>query len=58
MIVVVANSKGGVGKPTVAAHLAAWLAARGARVVLADCDAQASSSEWLAEAAPPGGTRP
>lgn len=52
MIVVVANSKGGVGKSTVAVHLAAWLAARGWKVVLADCDAQASSSEWLAEAAP------
>lgn len=52
MIVAVANSKGGVGKSTVAAHLAAWLAARGGRVALADCDAQASSSDWLAEAAP------
>lgn len=52
MIIVVANSKGGVGKSTVAVHLAAWLAARGSKVVLADCDAQSSSSEWLAEAAP------
>ncbi|MBA4068180.1 MAG: chromosome partitioning protein ParA [Isosphaera sp.] len=52
MIIVVANSKGGVGKSTLSVHLAAWLARQGHRVVLADCDTQASSSEWLAEAAP------
>jgi chromosome partitioning protein len=52
MIIVVANSKGGVGKSTVAVHLAAWLHAQGHRVVLADCDTQNSSSEWLREAAP------
>lgn len=52
MIIVVANSKGGVGKSTVAVHLAAWLHRRGRRVVLADCDAQQSSSEWLREADP------
>ncbi len=52
MIVVVANAKGGVGKSTVAVHLAAWLRARGRTVALADCDAQASSSEWCREALP------
>ena len=52
MIVVVASSKGGVGKSTVAAHLAAWLAEQGRSVVLADCDTQASSSGWVREAAP------
>lgn len=52
MIIVVANSKGGVGKSTLAAHLAAWLVEQGHRVTLADCDAQQSSSEWLKEAAP------
>ncbi len=52
MIIVVANSKGGVGKSTVAVHLAAWLHELGHRVILADCDAQQSSSEWLREAAP------
>lgn len=52
MIIVVANSKGGVGKSTLAVHLAAWLAQLGYRVTLADCDTQQSSSEWIREAAP------
>lgn len=52
MIVVVCNSKGGVGKSTIALHLAAWLAEQGQRVTLADCDAQQSSSEWAREALP------
>jgi chromosome partitioning protein len=52
MIIVVANSKGGVGKSTLSVHLAAWLAERGRTVTLADCDAQQSSSEWVREAAP------
>jgi chromosome partitioning protein len=52
MIIVIANSKGGVGKSTVAVHLAAWLHEQGHRVILADCDSQQSSSEWIREAAP------
>jgi chromosome partitioning protein len=52
MIIAVVNSKGGVGKSTVAVHLAAWLHSQGYRVTLADCDAQQSSSEWIREAAP------
>ncbi len=52
MIIVVANSKGGVGKSTLAVHLAAWLHERGHKVTLADCDTQQSSSEWLREAVP------
>ena len=52
MIIVVANSKGGVGKSTLAVHLAAWLNRQGHRVTLADCDTQQSSSEWIREAAP------
>jgi chromosome partitioning protein len=52
MIIVVANSKGGVGKSTIAVHLAGWLFARGHRVTLADCDTQRSSSEWVSEAVP------
>jgi chromosome partitioning protein len=52
MIIVIANSKGGVGKSTVAVHLAAWLNDQGHRVILADCDSQQSSSEWIREAAP------
>jgi len=52
MIITIANSKGGVGKSTVAVHLAAWLHEQGYRVTLADCDTQQSSSEWVREAVP------
>jgi len=52
MIIVVANSKGGVGKSTIAVHLAAWLHEQGHKVTLADCDTQHSSSDWLHEAVP------
>lgn len=48
------NAKGGVGKTLLAVHAAAWHASKGRRVVLIDADAQASSSTWLAEAAPAG----
>jgi chromosome partitioning protein len=52
MIIVIANSKGGVGKSTVAVHLAVWLQEQGRSVILADCDTQHSSSEWVKEASP------
>jgi chromosome partitioning protein len=52
MIIAVANSKGGVGKSTLSVHLAAWLHEQGHRVILADCDTQQSSSEWIREAVP------
>lgn len=52
MIIAIANSKGGVGKSTVAVHLAAWLHGLGHRVTLADCDTQHSSSEWARLAIP------
>src|SRR5207237_7912333 len=52
MIIVIANSKGGVGKSTLAVHLAAWLHEQGHSVTLADCDTQHSSSEWVNEAVP------
>src|SRR5271154_4008335 len=52
MIIVVANSKGGVGKSTLSVHLAAWLHEQGHSVILADCDTQHSSSEWIGEAVP------
>jgi chromosome partitioning protein len=52
MIIVIANSKGGVGKSTLAVHLAAWLHEQGHTVILADCDTQQSSSEWAKEAVP------
>ena len=43
----VANSKGGSGKTTLATNLAGLLAARGVRAVLADLDRQRSSAHWL-----------
>lgn len=52
MIIVIANSKGGVGKSTIAVHLAVWLKEHGHSVILADCDTQHSSSEWVREASP------
>jgi len=52
MIITIANSKGGVGKSTLAVHLAAWLHEQGHSVTLADCDTQQSSSEWIHEAIP------
>src|SRR6478735_6598259 len=52
MIIVIAKSKGGVGKSTLAVHLAAWLHEQGHSVTLADCDTQHSSSEWAKEAVP------
>lgn len=52
MIIVVANSKGGVGKSTIAVHLATWLHEQGHSVTLADCDTQHSSSDWAKEAMP------
>jgi chromosome partitioning protein len=47
MVVLVANTKGGCGKTTVATHLAAALACRGHRTALADADRQRSSLEWI-----------
>src|SRR5580704_16124276 len=52
MVIVLANSKGGVGKSTLAVHLATWLHEQGSHVILADCDNQRSSSDWMKEAAP------
>ena len=52
MIISLVNSKGGVGKSTLAGNLAGWLADHGQSVILADCDTQQSSSEWIVEALP------
>jgi len=51
-VIVLANSKGGVGKSTAATLLCAWLHKQGHSVILADCDTQHSSSIWLNEAVP------
>jgi chromosome partitioning protein len=52
MMIVMANTKGGVGKSTLAVHMATWLFDRGAKVALLDCDKQRSSSQWMTEAEP------
>ncbi|WP_242101988.1 MULTISPECIES: ParA family protein [unclassified Lysobacter] len=44
--VLVASSKGGVGKTTIATHLAAQAALAGQRTVLVDADPQGSSTRW------------
>lgn len=44
--VLVASSKGGVGKTTIATHLAAQSALAGQKTVLIDADPQGSSTRW------------
>ncbi len=46
-IIAVQNFKGGVGKSTVSVHLAQYLAIQGYRVLLIDCDSQASSTLYF-----------
>lgn len=46
-VIAVQNFKGGVGKSTVSIHLAQYLAIRGYRVCLIDCDSQGSSTAML-----------
>jgi chromosome partitioning protein len=43
-VVAVQNFKGGVGKSTISVHLAQFLAIKGYRVLLIDCDSQASAT--------------
>ena len=52
MIIALSNSKGGVGKSTLAVHLTVGWQEQGSRVALVDADAQGSSSRWLEETAP------
>lgn len=44
--ILVAGSKGGVGKTTVSTHLAAYSALAGTATVLADADPQGSATRW------------
>jgi chromosome partitioning protein len=53
MIYGLTNSKGGVGKTTIAVHLAAFLSDRKRRVTFIDADSQASSSRWIKDAGLP-----
>jgi chromosome partitioning protein len=48
MIVSLLNQKGGVGKTTLAVHIATYLAQRGYKVLLVDADPQASALDWSA----------
>ena len=49
MIYGLTNSKGGVGKTTIAVHLAAFLARKKRKVVFIDADPQQSASTWIHE---------
>ena len=59
-VVAVVNRKGGSGKSTFAAHVAAWCARQGHAVMLGDVDRQQSSRGWLRRRDPslPGISRP
>lgn len=48
MIISLLNQKGGVGKTTLAVHLAMGLAQKGVRILLVDADPQGSALSWSA----------
>lgn len=50
--ILVANTKGGSGKTTLATNLAGYLAQLGHQVVLEDIDKQQSAADWLARRPP------
>lgn len=47
MVILVANSKGGCGKTTIATNLTSYFAAMGKAVTLLDLDPQQSALQWL-----------
>ncbi|MDI1347128.1 MAG: AAA family ATPase [Pseudolabrys sp.] len=57
MIVALLNQKGGVGKTTLALHLAGEWARRGKRVTLIDADPQGSALDWSQQRVREGGSR-
>lgn len=57
MIVALLNQKGGVGKTTLALHLAGEWARRGKRVTLIDADLQGSALDWSQQRVREGGSR-
>jgi chromosome partitioning protein len=57
MIVALLNQKGGVGKTTLALHLAGAWARQGCRVTVIDADPQGSALDWSEQRAKEGGLR-
>ncbi|HAS28601.1 MAG TPA: hypothetical protein DCS56_00375, partial [Alcanivorax sp.] len=47
LVILVANSKGGCGKTTLATNLAAYFAHSGQAVTLLDLDPQQSATQWV-----------
>lgn len=47
MVLAIQNFKGGVGKSTVTCHMAQYLALKGYRVCIVDCDSQASTTSMF-----------
>lgn len=54
MIVALLNQKGGVGKTTLALHLAGQWASQGRRILLIDADPQGSALDWSQQRAAEG----